>query len=551
MFMHSFLKDNHEELIRSCNTYAEVINKRSAANPDHVVFKFLPDGVNEDGSLTYQQLICKSKAVAAILQQNGSKGDNVLLLFQPGLDYIVSLFACLLSGFVAVPAYPPRRNRGIERIFKIIDDSEVQICLVSKHIYNDIQRNFSDDENLKGLSWVVYDDISNESSHGFIETELMPDDIALLQYTSGSTGDPKGVIISQKNLLYNSEYIRQSFNHDEHLVGVNWLPVFHDMGLIGTVLQPPYVGGVSYLMPPVTILKNPLIWLKAIEKYRANTVGGPNFIYDYCVQRISNEECKDLDLSSVNVFFCGAEPIREATLTSFAEKFKTAKATHEMLYPCYGMAETTLIVTGGVYNEKPVYLDIDADAFSKNTIEVVEEKGKNTVTLVSSGTTWLETEVLVVDPRTNNKLSEGNIGEVWIGGPTVASGYYGREDESVRLFNAFTSDSNEGPYFKSGDLGFIYNKEVFITGRLRDVIIIRGINFYPSDIEFLIQDNIKELKRNAGAAFSVVEEGQERLVIVQELERTAMRDTDHDYVIRKVRELVSEIMFWKCMILFL
>ena len=538
--MYSFLKDYHDTLVKSCKTYTEVIKKRTSDKPDHILFRFLSDGINEDESFTYKQLEDRAKAVASSIQRHGQKNDSILLLFQPGLPYIASLYACLYSGMVAIPAYPPRRNRGIERIYTIIEDSNAKICLVSKQVYNDIQRNFSDDDKLSRLKWIIYDDINNAEKDKFIENVILPEDIALIQYTSGSTGNPKGVIISQLNLLYNSEYIRKTFNHNENLIGVNWLPIFHDMGLIGTILQPAYVGGENNLIPPVTILKNPLTWLKAIEKYKGNTVGGPNFIYDYCIQKISNKDCKSLDLSSVNVFFCGAEPIRKSTLKSFAKKFSISKVKEEMLYPCYGMAETTLIVSGGVYNEKPKYLTIDSKALSENKVVISKASGENSTDLVSSGKTWLETKVIIVNPQTLKKAGNNEVGEIWISGPTVAKGYYGKPDESKLVFGAITSDTHEGPFLRTGDLGFFHENELYITGRLKDIIIIRGINYYPNDLEFLLQDNIPELKQNAGAVFSVTIGNNEKPVVVHELERTAMRNVDHNEIINKIRKLITE-----------
>ncbi len=534
---YSFLKDYTDAVANECTTYTQVIKNRNREKPDHVVFRFLQDGVIENESFTYRQLEIRSKAVGAAMQRIGVKGDRVLLLFQPGLFYVASLYACFYSGFIAVPAYPPRRKKGIDKIHNIIIDSGATICLVSQHVFNDINKVLPDDTILKTLQWIVYDDITDEDMLNFTETEIEGEDVALLQYTSGSTGNPKGVIITQKNILYNSEYIRQSFGLDSNSVGVNWLPIFHDMGLIGGVLQAAYVGGVNIGMPPMAFLKKPLNWLKAIEKYGGTTAGGPNFSYDYCVQKVSDDDCKELDLSSVDVFFCGAELIRKSTYKQFCSKFAVSNARANQLYSCYGMAETTLIVTGGYQKAQPVYINVDAVALSENKFKKADDHNSQ-VSLVGCGHTWMETVIEIVNPVTMKKTDKNEIGEVWIGGPTIAAGYWNKSEETSRTFGATLEDNSS--FLRTGDLGFFYDNELFITGRLKDLIIIRGANYYPNDIEFTIQSNISELRQNSGAAFSVSENNEEVLVIIQELERTAMRNTDYNKIIDNIRRVIAE-----------
>lgn len=537
---YSFLKDYNDPVVQQCTTYTDVVKNRTAEKPDHVVFRFLNDGVNENESFTYQQLETRSKALGAAMQKAGSKGDRVLLLFHPGLSYVASLYACFYSGNVAVPAYPPRRNRGIERIHAIITDSEAKTCIVSQQVYDDIQKNLQNDELLNQLQWIVYEDVADNKALEFENTEILPNDLALLQYTSGSTGNPKGVMITQLNLLYNSEYIRQSFGLSSSSVGVHWLPIFHDMGLIGGILQAAYVGGENVNMPPMAFLKKPLNWLKAIEKYGGTTAGGPNFSYDYCIQKITEEERGDLDLSTVDVFFCGAEPIRKATYKQFSDKFAISKSKEEQLYSCYGMAETTLIVTGGKPHEKPKYLNVDANALSGNRVKIIDEGKSGGISLVGCGHTWMETRIEIVDAATMKKTGKNEVGEIWISGPTIAAGYWNKPEETKRTFGAMQADTGEGPFLRTGDLGFFHEKELYITGRLKDLIIIRGVNHYPNDIEFTVQNAIPELRQNGGAAFPVTEGGVESLVIVQELERSAMRNTDFDELMEKIRQVVAE-----------
>jgi len=537
---YSFLKDFDDPLVQNSNTYIDVIKKRVKATPEHVVFRFLNDGIHENESLTYQQLETRSKATGAAMQEFAKKGERVLLLFPPGLSYVASLFACFYSGMIAVPAYPPRRNRSLHRIHTIVEDSGVTVSLISRQVFNDIERNFKEDEILNKIHWIVYEDIAEESATDWKPEEILPDDTALLQYTSGSTGEPKGVMISQLNLLYNSEYIRQTFDFDKNSVGVNWLPIFHDMGLIGGVLQAAYLGVLNVGMPPMAFLKNPLNWLKAIEKYKGTTGGGPNFSFDYCIQKTSEEDRAALDLSSIKTFYCGAEPVRKQTMESFPVAFEKSGVSKVQMYPVYGMAETTLIVSGGFQNETPKYLRIDAAALQENKVIVATDGNVKTLELVGCGHCWMETKIEIVDPNTSERKANNEVGEIWVSGPTVAKGYWNKADENKRTFGARIKNTGEGPFLRTGDLGFLYENELYITGRLKDLIIIRGVNYYPNDIEMTVQNSDPDLKQNSGAAIPLTVQGEERLVVIQELERTALRNTDYEKTISNIRTAIAE-----------
>jgi len=536
--MYDFLKDYNDPLVRQSATYLEVIVRRTIETPEHVVYRFLEDGINESEILTYGALANQAKAVGYALQQKGKKGDRVLLLFPAGLSYVAALFGCFYSGLIAVPAYAPRKNRGVKRLLSIVADADAKICLVTRQIFDDIERNFHNEPLLRNMKWIIYEEIKPEEAPRFTPTEIYPEDIALLQYTSGSTGHPKGVMITQLNLLYNSEYIRQSFGLGKHTIGMHWLPVFHDMGLIGGILQVAYIGAINIGMPPGVFLKNPVSWLQAITKYRATTGGGPNFTYDFCVQKTTEEEVAKLDLSSMTVFYCGAEPIRQSTYQSFTTHFAKSNVSPKQLYSCYGMAETTLIVTGGYPDEEPVFLNLDTEALSNNKV-IVTENHKKSVTIAGCGHTWMETVVKIVNPDTFVPSALNEIGEVWVKGPTVAKGYWNKAEETHRTFHAVTNEG-EGPFLRTGDLGFIHESELYITGRLKDLIIIRGANHYPSDIEFTVQKAHSALRENSGAAFPITHKNQEVLVIVQELERTALRNTDHEAVIAAIRTAIAE-----------
>jgi len=537
---YSFLKDYKDPLVQDCGTYIDVIKNRVRANPDHVVFRFLNDGINESESLTYRQLETRSKALGTAMQEYARKGERVLLLFPPGLSYVASLFACFYSGMVAVPAYPPRRNRSLDRIHTIVEDSGATVSLISRQVFNDIERNFAEDEVLNKIHWIVYEDVADEKESDWKPQEILPDDIALLQYTSGSTGHPKGVMISQLNLLYNSEYIRQTFEFDKNSVGVNWLPIFHDMGLIGGVLQAAYLGVLNVGMPPMAFLKNPLNWLKAIEKYKGTTGGGPNFSFDYCIQKTTEEERMSLDLSSVKTFYCGAEPVRKQSMESFPEAFEKSGVAPVQMYPVYGMAETTLIVSGGYQDETPKYLILDAIALQENKVLLADAKNVKTVEFVGCGHSWMETKIEIIDPATFERKAKNEVGEIWVSGPTVAKGYWNKAEENQRTFGAKITSTGEGLFLRTGDLGLFFEDELYITGRLKDLIIIRGVNYYPNDIEITVQNADDSLKQNSGAAIPVTINGEEKLVVVHELERAALRNIDHNKIISSIRAAISE-----------
>lgn len=533
-----FLIDNADPIIRESESLVEIIGKRSLIQPDDVVYRYLGDGVTETESFTFKEIDRVACSIAAELSKRLSKGDRVVLLFPQGLKYVAALYGCFYGGFIAIPAYPPRRNRKMDRVKSIIEDSGATAGLVTEDVYKTIERNFAEDDNLKGLEWFKYENISNHPNPAPVDTLPKPDDVAFIQYTSGSTGNPKGVMITHKNIIYNSEFIRRSFGFEENTIGVNWLPIFHDMGLVGGIFQAAYLGLVNIGMPPVAFLKNPLNWFKAIDRYKATTGGGPNFGYDYCVQKIKPEEVKGLDLSSIKNFYCGGEPVRKKTFEDFHAAFSQAKVRSNQMFAVYGMAETTLIVTGKDPASEPSYLRVDQEALSKNRLVIVspEEKG---IDLVSNGHVWMDTKVTIVNSDTFEELDENTIGEVWISGPTVAKGYWNKPEETQRTFNAFTKGGS-GPWLRSGDLGFLYKGELYITGRLKDLIIIRGVNYYPNDIEYSVQQVHEAFKPNSGAAFSIVKDGIEKLVIVQELERAYLRNTDYDELMSLIRKTVAD-----------
>ena len=518
----------------------EIFENNCSRLPEKVIYYYLEDGYNETSRITYREMNIRAKAIAGYLQQHHHKGDRAMLLFPPGIEFIASLFGCFFAGIIGVPAYPPRKNRMFDRFESILKDCTPSCILTTEKIHSDILKNFSEEPSLKLARYIEYEMVTDDWAEEWQDPEAGADDLVLLQYTSGSTGNPHGVMVSHGNLLHNSECIRQSFGHDENLTGVNWLPGFHDMGLIGALIQPAYVGGSNAIIPPNAFLTHPANWLRSISKYMSNTAGGPNFALDFCVDRINTEELTDVDLGSVKPFFCGAEPIYKESLDRFSKKFAANNFSSFQFYPCYGLAESVLIVTGGDLEEDPKSLSINGMMLERGRIAEVPENDPEARTLVGCGYPWHGNVVVIADPSTSRRATKGLVGEIWVSGPSVAQGYWNKPDLTRETFHAYLADTGGGPFLRTGDLGFIHDGQLYITGRIKDLIIIRGLNHYPTDIERTVENAHGSLQPTAGAAFSVEAGREERLVVVHEVRRTSMRDLDDQEVFAAIRQAVAE-----------
>jgi amino acid adenylation domain-containing protein len=473
----------------SHRTLAGLLRERAADRPDHGLYTFLADGEEEAGGLTYRELDRRARALAAWLQDAGCRGERALLLFPPGLDFITAFFGCLYAGAAAVPAYPPRLHRTDERLVEIFRDARPHAVLTTSAL---LGRLATAQGELAGGRLVAVDQIPDSLAEDWREPDLGAGDLAFLQYTSGSTAAPKGVLVTHGNLLDNEERIRRAFGQSAESVVVGWLPLYHDMGLIGNVLQPLWSGGRCILMSPQAFLQRPARWLEAISRYRATTSGGPNFAYDLCVRRVGPEQRAALDLSSWRVAFNGAEPVRRATFDRFAAAFAPCGFRREAFVPCYGLAEATLLVAAG-------------------------PDGSSTEGPVSCGAP-VGGEVVVVDPETGAAVAPGVEGEIWVGGPGVAAGYWNRPAETAETFGAMLPNGG-GPYLRTGDLGFLREGELFVTGRRKDLIILRGRNHHPQDLELTAERAHPALQPGGAAAFSVDSGAEERLVLALEIVR--------------------------------
>jgi len=518
----------------------DLLRHRSAHQSADTAFTYLVDGEQDEITWTYAELDRRARAIAAWLQSLGLQGERALLLYPAGLDFIAAFFGCVYAGVVAVPAYPPRKNRSLERIEAIADDAEAKVALTTHEVMGRVQGVLDENPGLKSLHWGATDQFPAGMEHDWRHPDVHGDTLAFLQYTSGSTGTPKGVMLSHANLIHNSALICHAFEHTRSGVGVFWLPSYHDMGLIGGILQPIYYGKPNVLMSPMSFLQKPLRWMRAITKYKGTVSGGPNFAFDLCLRRITPEERQTLDLSTWSLAFNGAEPIRSETLAEFTRTFAPCGFHPEAFYPCYGLAEATLMVTGGFKTSLPVVRTFDAKSLENNQAvdALPDEEGART--LVGCGAALLDQEIVIVDPDAMVRVPDKQIGEIWVAGPSVAQGYWRRAEESANTFRAYLKDSGRGPYLRTGDLGFVHNGELFVTGRLKDLIIIHGRNHYPQDIEQTVERAHPLLRAGACGVFTVEVSGRERLGVVAEVERGRNRTSEElEEVFAAIRRTVS------------
>ncbi|HEY9801605.1 MAG TPA: type I polyketide synthase [Leptolyngbyaceae cyanobacterium] len=518
----------------------ECLRQKVQAHPDKIAYIFLENGETESGSFTYRELDQQAQKIAATLQGLVAPGDRALMLYPSGLEFIAAFFGCLYAGVVAVPAYPPRQNQRLSRLQAIVTDAQAKITLTTHALVSNIQAQFAQEAELAEMQCLATDQISAEQAQLWQEPELSGSTIAFLQYTSGSTGTPKGVMVTHKNLIHNEQMVELGFGHSDKTIFVGWLPLFHDMGLIGNVLQPLYLGIPCIFMPPVAFLQKPIRWLQAISRYKATTSGGPNFAYDMCVKKVTPEQLASLDLSSWQVAFNGAETVRAATLEQFTATFAPCGFRREAFYPCYGMAEATLFVSGGVATQPPVIQHFQGKALEQNRIIASNPQQEDNRAIVGCGQTYLGQKIVIANPETLKQCGADEVGEIWVSGSSIAKGYWNRPEQTEQTFHAYLADTGEGPFLRTGDLGFLQNGELFVTGRLKDVVIIRGRNHYPQDIELTTERSHPALAPNAGAAFAVEIAGQEQLVVVQEVERTHLRKLNVSEVTGAIRRAVAE-----------
>lgn len=481
-------------------TLVDVLARRAAETPARLAYAYLEHGEDATG-ITDSELAARAEDVAAQLLAAGVRpGDRVLLAFPTGLALVVALYGCLRAGAAAVPVAPPSSKRAGEATAKIVRDCDAAAAVIDASLFTSWMRHVGHDEHasLQVIPFAELDVRCDSRAPTF----PVPDDLAVLQYTSGSTSRPKGAMIRHRALLANNESVRVSFEHDASSTFVGWLPYFHDMGLVGSIAQPMYVGATSYLMSPLDFVRSPVKWLRAIDRYDGRTSGGPNFGYELCATQVREDEKRGLDLSRWRLAFCGAEPVRARTIGRFSDAFATCGFARDAFFPCYGLAENTVFVSGGPTRRAPRVTDLVQDGVTRR--------------IVSCGLPGRGVTVRIVSPGDGSVLPEGSVGEIWVGGSSKSDAYFGDPVRSAEKLNAHT-DACEGPFLRTGDLGFLSGGELHIAGRLSEMIVVRGRNVFPQDVEAAAKDALAERGELRAAAFGVDDGERELLVLVQEL----------------------------------
>jgi acyl-CoA synthetase (AMP-forming)/AMP-acid ligase II len=503
-------------------------------DPDALAFTFLGDGEHESGRWTFGRLDRESRAVAALLQQRGLAGERVLLLLPPSLELVCSLYGCLYAGatFVVSTLPPPRKEAAFHRLLSIAADCRPRAVITRPELKEALQTGMAGVPGFDGIQWLTGEDADPAAE--WRAPDIDGNSSAFLQYTSGSTAAPRGVMVGHGNLLANLGQIKAGMGLEPGEVGVSWLPPHHDMGLVGMIFATASAGMSCVLMSPLHFIQKPSRWLEAISRYRGNVSGGPNFAYDLCLRKVTAEQCQGIDLSSWRVAFNGAEPVRAATLERFAEKFAALGLRPQALYPCYGLAEATLFVGGSARDRQAAIRTYDVAALQEDRV-VPAPAGEGARALVSSGRPWGQ-EVVIADPETANRCPPGRIGEIWVTGPNVGQGYWGLPQESARTFRArLAGEPRAGSFLRTGDLGFLDDGNLFVTGRYKDLIVIAGSNHYPQDIERTVEEGEPSVRPGCCAAISVDVDEEERLVVLAELQRGKALDE----IAKSIRGLVA------------
>jgi len=536
-------------MTREPATLVHLLRSRADQRPDARAYTFLVDGEREGASLTYAELDDRARAIAVELRRRGVQpGDRALLIYPPSLDFLPAFFGCLYAGVIAVPTYPPQpaqATRTLPRLLSIVGDADVSIVLSSSTVVDGAAAMRRQAVALDAVPWLSTDAIDAGCGVEWSPSPLGDDPIAFLQYTSGSTASPKGVMVSHGNLLHNLAYANHAAENDESTVSVSWLPVIHDMGLIEGVLAPLYSGYPAYLMAPASFLQRPMRWLRAITRYRATTSGGPNFAYDLCVRKVTDAQRGELDLSSWRIAYNGAEPIRRDTLVEFHERFREVGFRWRSFYPVYGLAESTLLVSTGGVGYEPVLRDADPAHLARGELRDVRDTDGVARPLVSSGPASFGTHIVIVDPESCEPRDDGRIGEIWVSSPSVARGYWRRECETRETFNARLANG-DGPFLRTGDLGLLCDGELFVTGRLKDLLIVRGLKHFPQDIELTAERQDAALRPGCSAAFPIDGEEGEAVGIALEVDPRALpadpveQQERFHTITRAVRQAVSE-----------
>ena len=523
-------------MVSGVGTLVDLLRWRAGTLEGDRGYTFLLDGERAEVSITYQDLDIHARAIAALLQQRGHQGGRVLLLYPSGLQFITAFFGCLYARAVAVPAPLPENERATARLSNLMADARPTAVLSLASVTDTLRSTFSAASGDRQPEWMATDDVPLSLSIDWREPACEESDVAFLQYTSGATSDPRGVEVTHGNIVANQRAIAAAFQHDVESPVVGWLPLYHDMGLIGNVMHPLYVGSSCVLLSPEAFLQQPLRWLRAIDRYRGTTSGGPNFAYDLCARKATVAETQRLDLSCWRIAFNGSEPVQARTLERFAATFAPAGFRSDAWLPCYGLAESTLLVSGG---PRGGGASARSYAFAPDgSVSVADgiDGASQSRPIVSCGESCDDQRLVIADAD-GRRCPDRMVGEIWLSGPSVARGYWQRPTETQQTFEAVLS-TGEGPFLRTGDLGFRDGRDLFVTGRCKDVILLRGANYYPQDIEQAAVSASPRLRAGGAAAFGVDGDGRERVVLAHEVAQVDSQEAER--VVERIRHHVLE-----------
>lgn len=524
-------------------TLVDLLRHRAQHQPDQLAYQFLEDGKKEAAAYTHQALDQQARAIAALLQQSEAKGERALLLYPQGVEVMAAFCGCLYAGVIAIPVPPPdagRMKRALPRLREIVKDAAASYVLSTQRIIELFQESDVEFPEFDTMTWIDTEQVDLSLADQWQDPQVDKDVLAYLQYTSGSTSVPKGVMLSHYNLMHHSAYLQRACGYTPDGATVTWMPYFHDYGLVEGLIQPLYTGVPCYIMSPLAFVKRPQRWLEAISKYGATHSQAPNFAYDQCVRRVKPAKREGLDLSRWKAAGNAAEPINPRVMREFAEAYAPHGFQWTTFAPAYGLAEATLLVSSKPVGTEPVILPINADALEQGKVALATA-GESCRDTVSCGQLVCETEVVIANPDTYVRCQPDEVGEIWVADPGVAAGYWKRPEVSRETFGARLAGESGGPYLRTGDLGFLREGELYITGRIKDLIIIRGTNHYPQDIEWTVQHLSDVLRPDYGAAFSIIDDGEEKLVVVQEVERQHQLTLNGEEILADIRQAISEV----------
>lgn len=521
-------------------TIISAIRTHADASPTHVACIFQPYGPESAQQLTYAQLVQEVDARAALLAEKGMRGNRAALLYPTGLDFVINFLACLACGAVAVPLNLSTNQKYLARTQSILKNAEVTALLTTSDTINSVGKDVLPERFTSSGNQVLTEvDLAQTELN---ETNIQGNDVAFIQYTSGSTSVPKGVIVSHANIIANQKAIQHACGHTKPKVIGGWLPQFHDMGLIGHMLHPLFIGGTYVFMPPMNFIQKPLRWLQLIDQYQIHSSAAPNFGYQYCVQKIKERDIEGkLDLSNWRVALNGSEPIRASTMKQFTEKFSSCGFDGKAVFPCYGMAETTLLVSGG-----PNQKGLQYDMLNRNALEegIAKEELRTdehlSSSIVNCGEISQQFDIAIVHPKNCQRCGQGEIGEIWVSGPSVALGYLNNPKATQETFRAQITGEPARYYLRTGDLGYLSTSGLHVTGRIKELIIVRGKNLYPYDIERTCNDYEYAAGNNGASVFSVETEKGGELAGIVEIKKAALKQQCHQTMKRQLRAMIGD-----------